>query len=285
MTEPDSRFFRSGRLNLHYAVWGDESKPPVVLVHGSRDHNRNWEDIASELCDNYSVYAPDLRGHGDSDWAPSGSYQIADYVADLARLVEVIDRGPVYLVGHSLGGRIAPNYTAAFPHMVRKVVSIEGLGGYYGSEPPAARLAKYVESFHNVADYETRTYATLDDAVARMQSEHPRIKPELARHLTTYAVRRLEDGSYVWKFDPYLYVQSVHEWSLDFVRPLWEGIHGCLLYIGGSDSWERMKDRRRTLGLDVPEVRTVVIADAGHWVHHDQPAAFLQAIDSFFQEA
>jgi pimeloyl-ACP methyl ester carboxylesterase len=45
-----------------------------------------------------------------------------------------------------------------------------------------------------------------------------------------------------------------------------------------------MENRRRTLGLDVPEVRTVVIADAGHWVHHDQPMAFLRAIDSFFQE-
>ncbi len=55
-------------MKLHYAVWGDESKPPLLLIHGGRDHVRNWDLVAEGMLDQYCVYAPDLRGHGDSDW-------------------------------------------------------------------------------------------------------------------------------------------------------------------------------------------------------------------------
>ncbi|MEE8347051.1 MAG: alpha/beta hydrolase, partial [Dehalococcoidia bacterium] len=62
MNEPESRYYYSQRLKLHYAVWGDEGKPPLVLIHGGRDHCRNWDRVALALNDRYTIYAPDLRG-------------------------------------------------------------------------------------------------------------------------------------------------------------------------------------------------------------------------------
>src|SRR3546814_8208078 len=68
LSGPVSRFYVSQRLRLHYVDWGNEDKPPLLLVHGGRDHCRNWDWVAQSLRDRYHIIAPDLRGHGDSPW-------------------------------------------------------------------------------------------------------------------------------------------------------------------------------------------------------------------------
>src|SRR5262245_36986042 len=65
---PTSHWYVSQRLRLHYVDWGNESAPPLLLVHGGRDHCRNWDWVARELREEYHILAPDLRGHGDSQW-------------------------------------------------------------------------------------------------------------------------------------------------------------------------------------------------------------------------
>ena len=66
---PTSHYFYSQRLKLHYVDWGNPDKPLLVLVHGGRDHCRNWDWAALDLRKHFHIIAPDLRGHGDSDWA------------------------------------------------------------------------------------------------------------------------------------------------------------------------------------------------------------------------
>ena len=58
---PTSHSYYSQRLRLHYVDWGNESAPPLLLVHGGRDHCRNWDWVARALRDDYHVIAPDLR--------------------------------------------------------------------------------------------------------------------------------------------------------------------------------------------------------------------------------
>ena len=70
---PASRVFFSQRLRLHYVDWGNPAAPPLILLHGGRDHCRNWDWVASDLRRDYHVIAPDLRGHGDSAGQPPGT--------------------------------------------------------------------------------------------------------------------------------------------------------------------------------------------------------------------
>jgi hypothetical protein len=103
---PTTHSFYSQRLRLSYVDYGTAGNPLLVLVHGGRDHARNWDLVAEELRPYYHVIAPDLRGHGDSAWAIGSQYNIADYVLDLAQLLRHVDEGPVTLVGHlSRAGR------------------------------------------------------------------------------------------------------------------------------------------------------------------------------------
>src|SRR6202789_3834151 len=130
--EPVSHFFYSHRLKLQFWDWGSEGKPAMILVHGGLDHARNWDWVARVLRDDYHVYALDLRGHGNSAWAPGATYSMAEHVLDLSVLIDIIDKGPVKeplrIVGHSLGGMIALHYAGVFPERVLKVISVEGIG-------------------------------------------------------------------------------------------------------------------------------------------------------------
>src|SRR5262245_11093593 len=84
---PASQYYYSHRLRLHYVDWGNEGAPPLLLVHGGRDHCRNWDWVAQALRKDWHILAPDLRGHGDSQWVTGANYQIIDYVYDVAQLL------------------------------------------------------------------------------------------------------------------------------------------------------------------------------------------------------
>ena len=125
MTGPADRFYESQGLRLHYADWGNETAPPLIVVHGGRDHCRSWDALARALQPQFHVIAPDLRGHGDSEWTKGGSYALSEYVYDLTRLVRVLAAPRVTLVGHSMGGMVSLIYSGSFPDKVSALVVLE----------------------------------------------------------------------------------------------------------------------------------------------------------------
>ena len=95
---PTSHYYYSQRLKLHYVDWGNTAAPPLLLIHGGRDHARNWDWVAQALRDSYHIIAPDLRGHGDSEWARGSQYAMIDDVLDIAQLLEQLQWFPITLV-------------------------------------------------------------------------------------------------------------------------------------------------------------------------------------------
>ena len=104
---PASRTYFSQRLRLHYADWGNEGAPSLLLIHGGRDHCRNWDWVAQDLRSDYHIITPDLRGHGDSDWMLGGNYSMVDYVADIAQLVHQKQETPITIIGQQLDWALA----------------------------------------------------------------------------------------------------------------------------------------------------------------------------------
>jgi len=88
-------------------AWGDPSHPPVLLLHGGGQTRHAWGDTAQALAERgWYVVALDLRGHGESDWAPNGRYAFEDFASDLGGVVRNLSRPPA-VVGASLGGMVA----------------------------------------------------------------------------------------------------------------------------------------------------------------------------------
>ena len=280
---PTSRYFYSQRLKLHYADWGNPDAPLLLLVHGGRDHCRNWDGVAEALRGDYHIIAPDLRGHGDSQWAIGGGYAMVDYVLDVASLLDPLGRFPITIIGNSLGVAISLQYTGVYPDRVRKLVAIEGLGPpprMIRDVPPHERMDRWVREMQDLARRRPRRYESLDEAVERMQAANPRLTPEQARHLTVYGSYRDEDGTYLWKFDNYVRATSPYLFNMGDARELWGRITCPVLLLRGTESWaeDPVEDGRAAAFRDY-EFQN--IEGAGHWMHHDRLDEFLSITRRF----
>ena len=283
---PTSRIYFSQRLRLHYVDWGNHAAAPLLLLHGGRDHCRNWDWVAAELRRDWHVIAPDLRGHGDSGWSTDGGYTIAGYVYDLAQLVHQQQLAPVTIVAHSLGGHIALRYAGIYPEAVRRLVAIEGLGpapavlAERARQSIAERMRRWVGEQRALAGRLPRRYRSIDDAVRRMQEENPHLSPEQARHLTQHGVNQNEDGTYSWKFDNYVRVWPPYDITQAEIEQLWAAIACPTLLVYGKESWaSNPAGDGRIRHFRSAEV--ISVDGAGHWVHHDRLAIFLDIVRNF----
>ena len=287
MQGPTSHLYFSQRLRLHYVTWGKEGAPELLLIHGGRDHCRNWDWVAERLSGRYHITAPDLRGHGDSEWATGDAYSEIGYVYDIAQLVLQKKMAPVTIIAHSLGGSIALLYSGLFPETVKQVVAIEGLGpspemlARFDSQPVEQRVRGRIEARRAAAGRSPRKYPTLDAAVARMKEENTHLNDEQARHLTLHGAVQNEDGTYSWKFDNSVRLGSgPGGLSLEDQRHVWSCITAPVLLIRGAESWasDPQKDGRMA---HFKNARLANIEHAGHWSHHDQLDVFMRHVDDF----
>ncbi len=283
---PTSRFYTSQRLKLHYADWGNPSAPPLLLLHGGRDHCRSWDWVAARMSHNWHVIAPDWRGHGDSAWSPDGSYASTSFIYDLAQLIHQLKLAPVTIVAHSYGGIISLRYAGIYPDNVARVVAIEGLGwspkilADRAGKPVGQRLATWIEDKRGRAGREPKRYASLEEAARRMQEANSHLSAEQVRHLTEHGVVQNEDGTCSWKFDKYFRVWAPHDLTEPEVHQLWARITCPMLHIYGrqSKASNPFEDGR---AQHLPTARFEFVDDAGHWVHHDQLETFLAMTQAF----
>ncbi len=286
---PASGSYVSQRLRLHYVDWGNPGAPPLILLHGGRDHCRNWDWVARELLRDFHVVAPDLRGHGDSAWSPSGDYSMSAFVYDLAQLIHGRARAPVSIVGHSLGGAIALRYAGAFPENVERLVAIEGLGpspamlARRGERTVAERLRSWVEAERALAGRLPRRYGSIEEALERMQAENRHLTHDQAGHLTVHGMSQNEDGTYGWKFDNYVRSFSPADLTAPELEQLWANIVCPTLLIYGQESWASnpLEDGR---AAHFTNCRVKVFDRAAHWVHHDRLEAFVAELRGFLRQ-
>lgn len=284
MPGPTSHSYVSQRLRLNYLDWGNPDAPPLLLIHGNRDHAHNWDWVAARLQDRYHIVAPDLRGHGDSQWSAGSMYAVAEWVYDVAKLVDQQGLAPLRVVAHSLGGNVAMRYAGTFPEDVERLVVIEGWGGptMNGPRPSTPdRMRSWIDTQRSLATRQPRRYASLDDAYQRMLEANPHLSAEQARHLTVHGTNQNEDGTYTWKFDNYIHTSQVLDLPPDDVRELWRNIACPVLLVAGSESWIRLGGDADALVGQFADARHAVVDGAGHWVQHDQLDAFVALIDDF----
>ncbi len=287
--DPTSHSYFSQRLRLHYVDWGNEDAPPMLLVHGGRDHCRNWDWVAHAFRDEYHVIAPDLRGHGDSQWLIGANYSIVDYVYDVAQLIEQKKLYPITIIGHSLGGSISLSYAGTYSERIDRVVAIEGLGPSpkiieeRASLTPTERMREWIETVRELAGRFPHRYRSVEEAEERMQAANPHLSPDQAHHLSIHGTTQNEDGSYSWKFDNYVRAFSPFAFNADEAHALWRRIECPVLLIRGAESWasDPQKDGRAKFFRNAQSVN---VDGAGHWVHHDQFDDFLRLVRKFLTE-
>lgn len=287
---PSRRRFKNSRMPLAYTDWGRSDAPLVILIHGSRDHSRSWDDIARILHRNYHVVAVDLRGHGDSGWAQDGRYDFAAYLSDLAALCETLmvsSAAPVIMIGHSLGAHIALRFAGIYPDRVAKLIAIEAVGAppeievQRASLPINRRMREWLEERQAASLAHSRTFSSLSEAVERMRARHGFLTLAQAHHLTRFGLRRAR-GAWQWKHDPYLAVWPFPDISPDDAEGVWRQINCPTLLIRGQLSW--LSDMPAKLLDSIPEAQEILLPQSGHWPHHDALESCLSAIETFLPQ-
>jgi pimeloyl-ACP methyl ester carboxylesterase len=285
LPEPRSAFIETAGGRLHYLSHGDPSAPPLLLIHGMRDHARSWDAIATVLAGRYHVVAPDLRGHGDSFWAEAHGYALSAFVFDLADLNEALGLRDVVLVGHSLGGAIAIRYAAAFPDRVRALCAIEGVelpivrDERNSPTPYPARLRSWFDAERGRRSRVARGYDTLAEAEARMAEGHPDIDSAQIAHFARQGVRLGSDGQWRWKYDNGARLRAPDDADGRDLDQILAAIACPTLLAYGDASWIPLPPPERLALLR--DHRVAIFPGAGHWLHHTARDSFLAALIPF----
>ncbi|HET9875520.1 MAG TPA: alpha/beta hydrolase [Mycobacterium sp.] len=124
-TAPVLRFATIHGYRRAYRIAG--SGPLVLLIHGIGDNSSTWATVQARLAERFTVIAPDLLGHGQSE-KPQTDYSVAAYANRIRDLLSVLDVDSVTVVGHSLGGGVAMQFAYQFPQLVERLILV-GTGG------------------------------------------------------------------------------------------------------------------------------------------------------------
>ena len=286
-----TRYVASQRIRIHVSEWGDPAAPPLVLTHGAFDHARGFDLLAPLLADDYRVVAVDHRGHGDSDWADG--YGWLNDLLDLAMVIRDLGT-PVFLLGHSKGGGQALDVANSFPHLVRRVVSLDGFGppldGYeIDGRPPREgevpeRFAEFLDARRDAHDHPGwRTYAAVEELVARRARQNPRLSEDWLHYFASCGAKEV-DGGVTWKMDPAVR-GGFGPFKAEWIAPGWRSLSVPVLALFGTeeDFWSIPHEVMHHRLDHIPVVERDAVADAGHFIHMEQPEATADRVRAFLE--
>ena len=252
-------------LTLHYRHYGQASRA-VLLLHGLFGSSKNWHSQASALSQDYSVYAVDLRNHGQSP-----HHALMDY-ANMARdVLELMDRlglDSADLLGHSMGGKVAMQIALQTPARIDRLIVVDIAPRVY---PP--HHDDVLEAMRNLNFSTHRTRQSLDEALRSSIPDHG-----VRQFILTNLVRSKETGLYRWQLNLEAIVNNYHSIA---AAPRGELFDKPTLFIkGGASDYITAHDRAAIEAM-FPQAQAKVMVNVGHWPHAEKPTTFGRLVSDF----
>ena len=285
-----SEFVAIRGLQYHVRHWGKEGAPLIVMLHGWMDVSASFQFVVDHLQQDWHVIAPDLRGFGLTETPGTDTYWFPDYLGDLDALLDhYAPDGAINLLGHSMGANVVGLYAGTRPERVRRLVNLEGFGlpTTFPEQAPG-RYRKWLDELRQKPVL--RTYASQAEVAARLQKTNPRLSHERAAFLSGFWAKENAQGRWEILGDPAHKQTSPLLFHVEEVMACWQQITAPVLWMQADDTnvwhWmgakeEAQKEIDRRLS-HIPHLQKEMIMDAGHMLHHDQPALLAQLIEDFF---
>jgi pimeloyl-ACP methyl ester carboxylesterase len=291
-----SEFIPIRHLRYHVLQWGTPSpdKTPLVMVHGWMDVAASFQFVIDALKDDHWIIAPDWRGFGLTETPDVDHFFFPDYLADLDQLLDhYVGERQVHLIGHSMGAHVATLFAGVRPDRIQTLVNLEGFG-MPATRPTQAptRLAKWMDELKALqrGEMDLRPYPNQEAVAQRLIKTNPRLGSDKAHWLAQHWARPNAQGE--WRILGHAAHKVVNPnlFKVDETQAIYERITApTLCVVADSDSmgqwWKdtyTLDEFKRRIAA-VPQLTHAVIEDAGHMLHHDQPAALAKLIEDFLK--
>jgi pimeloyl-ACP methyl ester carboxylesterase len=266
-------------LRLVADARGDPDAWPVLFLHGGGQTRHAWGATAEKVADRgWRTVALDLRGHGDSDWAPNGDYSFTAFCADCVAVADQLGRPPV-LIGASLGGMSALLAEGTSDRTVScglVLVDITPKTNAVGIE----RIKSFMESG-------SEGFATLEDAAKAIADYTPQ-RTRKTNPTGLMKVLRQRGDRWYWHWDPRFIRQDRSEVVPDRLAGLLDvatsNIHVPTLLVHGLLSDVVTKEGVEDLLARIPDATAVGVDGAAHMIAGDRNDAFSQAVIGFLDD-
>lgn len=252
---------------LQYTQYGQGE--PLLILHGLFGSSKNWQSLAKQFAEHYSVYTVDLRNHGGSFHDPMMTYEVmAD---DVSTLINHLAIEQCHLIGHSMGGKTAMQLVHQFPHLVSKLIVAD--------IAPVAYLHHHnqlIEPILAIDLVDVSSRADVDKALKADIPDHM-LRGFLLQNLTR------EGDIWRWKVNWPTIQRQMHElvgFPLDATN--WT-IETPTLFIRGENSDYIGTDGISVIKQHFSHASVETIGNAGHWLHAEQPQQFLHTVSDFLR--
>jgi len=246
---------------------GEGGDAPLVIAHGLLGAGRNWGALAKRLAKRRKVIVADLRGHGDSPWSDDVSYPAM--AGDLAETIGAEAGGRADVLGHSMGGKVAMTLALAQPSRLRKLIVADVAPVVYDhshADTLAAMAALDLSRITRRADADRALRDSIPNAALRAV---------VAQNLA------IEDGAARWRPDIAALAAGMAGLVGFPAHFAHDSFAGPALFLRGGASDYVTPAMHGAIRARFPAARIETLEGAGHWLHAEQPEAFLAAVEAF----
>lgn len=253
-------------MELNFKVFGQGE--PLIILHGMFGTLDNWQTLGKQFAQYHAVYLVDQRNHGRSPHTDLIDYP--SMAADLKQFLETQSISKTNLLGHSMGGKTAMLFALEYADLVNKLIVVD--------VAPKRYAGGHEEILAAILSLDLNTIQNRQDAEIFLRERLP-LETEGTIQFLMKNLTRKSEGGFEWKMN----FPVIYKHYEDILAPVTSEFpfEGETLFVrGGKSNYIRDTDWQSILTL-FPNAKLETIADAGHWVHAEQPQRLMQVITGF----
>lgn len=252
---------------LHSSMMGQGEV--LILLHGLFGMGSNLSTVAKSQAEHYQVYSLDLRNHGLSFQSPEMSYPTM--AEDVLRFMDDKGIDKAHVLGHSMGGKVAMHLALNHEHRLNKLVVAD--------IAPVDYPAHHQTVFAGLKAIDVKRIASRREAEQTLQHY---VDEQSVRSFLLKNLYRTPQGVFAWRINIDSIVACYPQLMSAIDAP--QAFTGSVLFLSGEHSRYILSEHDQHIQRLFSNVSKQTIADAGHWLHAENPTAFNHAVSAFLRQ-
>lgn len=260
-------------MKLFFRKYG--SGPPLFILHGLYGSSDNWVTIARSLSENFTVYLPDQRNHGQSPHSEDHNYDLMS--RDLFELVGELRINKFFLAGHSMGGKTAVNFAMKWSEKINSLIIID-ISPFRSEDPERKFYLEHKKILETILTVDLAKISSRDEAESVLSAK---IESEKTRGFILKNLTRSGEKGFMWKMNVRSLYKNLETITDGIQRPTGETetVTGFpVTFIKGGDSDYLPENELKDINKLFPAAEIITVKNAGHWVNSERPDAIIEIL-------